>query len=81
MALALKYKADASGNIWVTPPRKVLDSAGFDTAMRSRVIASLEKAGLVEVRRRAGRKLLVRLRLWPTEVDLIGRGEAIEVVA
>ena len=62
--LALKYKADTVRQAWVKPPAAVLRLLGIDKDARSRAIAALERAGLVEVRRRRGRPPLVRLVPW-----------------
>jgi DNA-binding transcriptional ArsR family regulator len=62
--LALKHKADTLRQPWVKPPAAVLRLFGVDKDSRSRAIAALERAGLVEVRRRQGRPPLVRLRPW-----------------
>jgi DNA-binding transcriptional ArsR family regulator len=62
--LALKHKADTLRQEWVKPPASVLRLFGVDKDGRSRAIAALERAGLVEVRRRKGRPPLVRLRPW-----------------
>ena len=59
--LALKHKADTLRQPWVKPPAAVLRLFGVDKDGRSRAIAALERAGLVEVRRRKGRPPLVRL--------------------
>ena len=63
--LALKHKADTRRQPWVKPPATVLRLFGVDKDGRSRAIAALERAGLVEVRRRKGRPPLVRLLPWP----------------
>jgi DNA-binding transcriptional ArsR family regulator len=62
--LALKHKADLLRQEWVKPPASVLRLFGVDKDGRSRAIAALERAGLVEVRRRKGRPPLVRLLPW-----------------
>ena len=62
--LALKHKADVLRQPWVKPPAAVLRLFGVDKDGRSRAIAALERAGLVEVRRRKGRPPLVRLLPW-----------------
>jgi DNA-binding transcriptional ArsR family regulator len=59
--LALKHKADTVRQPWVKPPAAVLRLLGVDKDARSRAIAALERAGLIEVRRRRGRPPLVRL--------------------
>ena len=64
--LALKHKADVLRQPWVKPPAAVLRLFGVDKDGRSRAIAALERAGLVEVQRRRGRPLLVRLVLQAT---------------
>ena len=64
--LALKYKADTLRQPWVKPPAAVLRLLGVDKDARSRALAALERAGLVEVRRRRGRPPLVRLVPWAT---------------
>ncbi len=62
--LALKAKADAGRETWVKPPAMALQDLGIGRMARSRAIAALERAGLVEVRRRRGRPPLVRLVRW-----------------
>jgi DNA-binding transcriptional ArsR family regulator len=62
--LALKHEADATRESWVKPPAAVLLDLGIDRMARSRAIAALERAGLIEVRRRRGRPPLVRLVPW-----------------
>ncbi len=62
--LALKAKADAGRETWVKPPGTSLQDLGVGRMARSRAIAALERAGLVEVRRRRGRPPLVRLVPW-----------------
>jgi hypothetical protein len=62
--LALKHKTDVVRQEWVKPPASVLRLFGVDKDGRSRAIAALERAGLVEVRRRRGRPPLVRLLPW-----------------
>jgi hypothetical protein len=62
--LALKHKADLLRQPWVKPPAAVLRLFGVDKDGRSRAIAALERAGLVEVRRRKGRPPLVQLVPW-----------------
>ena len=63
--LALKAKADAGRETWVKPPGVLLQDLGIGRMARSRAIAAVERAGLVEVRRRRrGRPPLVRLVPW-----------------
>ena len=62
--LALKYKTDTLRQPWVKPPATVLRLLGVDKDARSRAIAALERAGLVQVQRRRGRRPLVRLVPW-----------------
>src|SRR3954452_18085066 len=62
--LALKAKADAGRETWTKPPAATLQDLGIGRMARSRAIAALERAGLVEVRRRPGRPSLVRLLPW-----------------
>src|SRR3954466_67354 len=62
--LALKYKTDTLRQPWVKPPAAVLRLLGVDKDARSRAIAALERAGLVQVQRRRGRPPLVRLVPW-----------------
>ena len=69
---ALKYKADTLRQPWVKPPAAVLRLLGVDKDGRSRAIAALERAGLVQVQRRRGRPPLVRLVPW---VPRPSRGE------
>src|SRR3954454_5911626 len=62
--LALRYKTDTLRQPWVKPPAAVLRLLGVDKDARSRAIAALERAGLVQVQRRRGRPPLVRLVPW-----------------
>src|SRR3954454_17909205 len=62
--LALKCKTDTLRQPWVQPPATVLRLLGVDKDARSRAIAALERAGLVQVQRRKGRPPLVRLVPW-----------------
>jgi hypothetical protein len=64
MLLAIKFRADTEQIAWVTPPMLLLTDWQFSASDRSRSIAALEKAGLLEVRRRRGRPPLVRLVSW-----------------
>ena len=74
--LALKYKADTVRQPWVKPPAAVLRLLGVDKDARSRAIAALERAGLVEVRRRKGRRPLVRLVPWAPRPSGVTEGGA-----
>ena len=74
--LALKYKADTVRQPWVKPPAAVLRLLGVDKDARSRAIAALERAGLVEVRRRKGRPPLVRLVPWAPRPSSVTEGGA-----
>jgi DNA-binding transcriptional ArsR family regulator len=67
--LALKAKADAGREAWTKPPAAALEDLGVGRMARSRAIAALERAGLVEVRRRRGRPPLVRLVPWQDGED------------
>jgi DNA-binding transcriptional ArsR family regulator len=67
--LALKAKADAGRETWTKPPATVLQDLGVGRMARSRAIAALERAGLIEVRRRRGRPPLVRLVPWRARED------------
>src|SRR4051812_47540560 len=67
--LALKAKADAGRETWTKPPATVLQDLGVGRMARSRAIAALERAGLVEVRCRRGRPPLVRLVPWRARED------------
>ena len=60
--LALKAKADADRETWVKPPATMLQALGIERMARSRAIAALERAGLIEVQRRPGRPPLVQPR-------------------
>src|SRR3954453_14939494 len=62
--LALKYKTDTLRQPWVKPPAAVLHLLGVDKDARSRAIAALERAGLIQVQRRRGGPPLVRLVPW-----------------
>jgi DNA-binding transcriptional ArsR family regulator len=75
--LALKYKADTVCQPWVKPPAAVLRLLGVDKDARSRAIAALERAGLVEVRRRKGRPPLVRLVPWAPRPSGGGAGDEV----
>jgi DNA-binding transcriptional ArsR family regulator len=72
--LALKYKADTVRQPWVKPPAAVLRLLGVDKDARSRALAALERAGLVEVQRRRGRPPLVRLVPWAPRPSEAGAG-------
>src|SRR3954470_13333396 len=61
LLLALRYKTNILRQPWVKPPAAVLRLLGVDKDARSRAIAALERAGLVQVQRRRGRPPLVRL--------------------
>ena len=73
--LALKYKADTLRQPWVKPPAAVLRLLGVDKDARSRAVAALERAGLIEVCRRRGRPPLVRLVPWAPRPGSGGVGE------
>jgi hypothetical protein len=73
--LALKHKADTLRQPWVKPPAAVLRLLGVDKDGRSRAIAALERAGLIEVRRRKGRPPLVRLLPWRAGEAAEGSGD------
>src|SRR3954465_3511596 len=62
--LALRYKTDILRQPWVKPPAAVLRLLGVDKDARSRAIAAMERAGLVQVQRRPGRPPLLRLVPW-----------------
>ena len=62
--LTLKAKSDATRETWVKPPAAILQAFGIDRMARSRAITALERAGLIEVRRRRGRPPLVSLVPW-----------------
>jgi DNA-binding transcriptional ArsR family regulator len=62
--LALKAKADAGRETWIKPPATMLQALGVERMARSRAVAALERAGLIEVQRRRGRPPLVRLVPW-----------------
>ena len=74
--LALKYKTDTLRQPWVKPPAAVLRLLGVDKDARSRAIAALERAGLVQVQRRRGRPPLVRLVPWAPRPPSGGEPEA-----
>src|SRR3954451_18076229 len=74
--LALKYKADTLRQPWVKPPAAVLRLLGVDKDARSRAIAALERAGLLQVQRRRGRPPLVRLVPWAPRPPSGGEPEA-----
>jgi DNA-binding transcriptional ArsR family regulator len=76
MLLALKYKTDTLRQPWVKPPAAVLRLLGVDKDARSRAIAALERAGLVQVQRRKGRPPLVRLVPWAPRPPSGGEPEA-----
>src|SRR3954453_11488520 len=62
--LALKAKADTERQNWIKPPAVTRQDLVVDRMARSRAIAALERAGLIEVRRRRGRPPLVWLVPW-----------------
>src|SRR3954462_6127873 len=62
--LAFRYKTDTLRQPWVKRPPAVLRLLGVDKDARSRAIAALERAGLVQVQRRRGRPPLLRLGPW-----------------
>jgi hypothetical protein len=62
--LALKAKSDATRETWVKPPATILQALGITRMARSRAIAALEHAGLIEIQRRRGRPPLVSLVPW-----------------
>jgi DNA-binding transcriptional ArsR family regulator len=64
MLLAIKFRVDVEQTKWVKQPTPLLSEWRFTASDRSRSIAALEKAGLIEVRRRDGRPPLVRLVPW-----------------
>lgn len=68
--MALRYKADVTREAWVKPPPAALAMFGIDKDARSRALAALEQAGLVEVQRRKGRPPLVRVLPWVPKGDL-----------
>ena len=58
----LHMQAKIEGEVWLTPRLSFLAEAGLgDRKVRSRAVAELEQAGLVEVRRRPGKLPLLRL--------------------
>jgi hypothetical protein len=63
----LRMQTKIEGEAWLTPRLSFLAEAGLsDRKARGRAVAELEQAGLVEVRRRAGKLPLLRL-VEPTE--------------
>ena len=62
--LTLKAKSDATRETWVKPSTAILQAFGIDRMARSRAIAALERAGLIEVQRRRGRPPLVSVVPW-----------------
>ena len=64
MLLAIKFRTDTEQADWVKPPALLLSDWQLSASDRSRSIAALEKAGLVEVKRRNGRPPLLRLVPW-----------------
>jgi hypothetical protein len=61
MLLAVKFRTDTERADWVKLPTLLLSDWQFSASDRSRSIAALEKAGLLEVQRRKGRSPLLRL--------------------
>ena len=64
MLLALRFRTDTEQADWIKPPTLVLSDWQLSSSDRSRAIAALEKAGMLEVQRRKGRPPLVRLVPW-----------------
>ncbi len=63
--LTIRAQARMEGREWVRVRTHLLEAAGLGTTWaRSRAYAELERAGLVEVRRRKGYAPLVRLVPW-----------------
>ena len=60
--LAIRMQAKLEGQQWVRVRTHLRQSLGFtNRAAHSRAVAELERAGLIEVQRRAGYAPLVRL--------------------
>src|SRR4051794_16294621 len=60
--LAIRMQAKLEGNEWVRVRTHLRESLGFtNRAAHSRAVTELERAGLIEVRRRKGYAPLVRL--------------------
>jgi hypothetical protein len=64
VALAFKLQTDRRREAWVKPPSQILNDLGISKMDLSRCTRALEQAGLLEVQRRTGRPLLVRLVPW-----------------
>jgi hypothetical protein len=64
MLLAVKFRSDTEQAGWVKLPATLLSDWRFSATDRSRSVASLERAGLLEVQRRKGRPPLVRMCKW-----------------
>jgi len=60
--LTIRMQANIEGREWVRVRTHLRESLGFSNrAAHSRAVAELERAGLIEVRRRKGYAPLVRL--------------------
>jgi hypothetical protein len=71
--LAIKAQCDMRGEEWVVPPLGLLRALQVTAMGRSRALAALQRAGLIEVRRRKGRTSVVRLLRWEGESMIGGK--------
>src|SRR6478609_3195588 len=59
--LAVRYCVDVAGKPWVPLTAKTLAAFGFDKDAKARALRQLEGAGLIQLKRRPGRPVLVAL--------------------
>jgi hypothetical protein len=69
LLLVTKAKADTLREDWIKLPRAAMRVLLPNRMGRSRALAALERAGLIEVRKRKGRPSLVRLVPWKGRAD------------
>jgi hypothetical protein len=71
---AIRMQAKLEGTDWVRVRTHLRESLGFDNrAAHSRAVTELERAGLIEVRRRKGYAPLVRL--VPRSADVLDEAD------
>jgi hypothetical protein len=58
---AIYYRLALTGDPWVTLPERVMAEFVFDRATKSRALAEMERAGLIQVKRTPGRPMRVAL--------------------
>jgi hypothetical protein len=59
--LAICHRTAITGQPWVTLPERVMAEFKFDRKVKSRALAEMERAGLIQVKRTPGRPVLVSL--------------------